>query len=95
MLLIEGQKFPSFNFQFSSNSSSTPAYDSTLDFPNFKIKNQPIYLYYSPSISKSKEKIEEDDKIKKIGDHAVLTSTSVWDAVKKKNNNKFRLYEPI
>ncbi|CAG8709367.1 326_t:CDS:2, partial [Acaulospora morrowiae] len=72
LLLIEGPKFPSFNFQFSSNASTDPQ--------NFKIKNHPIYLYHGRSPSEAVVELDAEDIDVEIKDHAVRTATSVWDA---------------
>ncbi|CAG8513159.1 6372_t:CDS:2 [Scutellospora calospora] len=75
LLLIEGPKFPFFNFEFSSNASFHLS-------ERFIINNQPIYLYYQPGFN-----INEEDECNLDNllnheplEHTIYTSTSVWDA---------------
>ncbi|CAG8722788.1 3559_t:CDS:2, partial [Ambispora leptoticha] len=67
ILLLEGPKFPSFDFNFSAKTNSN----------RFRIKDQIIFLYSSDAIQGSAE--SRDDE--KEESHTVKTAGSVWDAV--------------
>ncbi|CAG8450244.1 1462_t:CDS:2 [Cetraspora pellucida] len=78
LLLIEGPKFPFFNFEFSSNSFHLSR--------RFVINNQPIYLYYPPVFNNTtdnttKDEYNLDESLNNEPlEHTIRTAASVWDA---------------
>jgi hypothetical protein len=66
LLLLEGPKFPSFDFKISSLSNRSKS---------FKIKDQTIYLYPD---NDTNELFMNDGN----DEHTVKTANNVWDAVR-------------
>ncbi|CAG8665448.1 6967_t:CDS:2 [Dentiscutata erythropus] len=71
-LLIEGPKFPFFNFEFSSNSFHLSQ--------RFVINNQPIYLYDSNPTEDEECNLDKSLNNDEPLEHTIRTATSVWDA---------------